>query len=71
MIDQIAIPDFNSGAMENWGLVTYRESLLLYDPVTSSVFNKQRIAVVISHELVHQVHCGTYVQHKKNLFSRI
>ncbi|EDV21351.1 expressed hypothetical protein [Trichoplax adhaerens] len=52
--DLIAIPDFNSGAMENWGLITFRETLLLYDPLKSSIFEKQRIAVVISHELVHQ-----------------
>uniref|UniRef100_A0A673LUG0 Aminopeptidase n=1 Tax=Sinocyclocheilus rhinocerous TaxID=307959 RepID=A0A673LUG0_9TELE len=51
--DQIALPDFNSGAMENWGLVTYRETALLYDPRTSANGNKQRIATVVSHELAH------------------
>uniref|UniRef100_A0A673NCL0 Aminopeptidase n=1 Tax=Sinocyclocheilus rhinocerous TaxID=307959 RepID=A0A673NCL0_9TELE len=51
--DQIALPDFNSGAMENWGLVTYRETALLYDPRTSANGNKQRIVTVVSHELAH------------------
>lgn len=53
-LDMIAIPDFGSGAMENWGLVTYREVYLLYDPVASSLKSKFRIASVISHELAHQ-----------------
>lgn len=51
--DQIALPDFNAGAMENWGLVTYRETALLYDPKTSANGNKQRIVIVVSHELAH------------------
>ncbi|XP_020555308.1 glutamyl aminopeptidase isoform X2 [Oryzias latipes] len=53
-LDQIAIPDFGTGAMENWGLVTYRETNLLYDDRESSSSNKQRVASVIAHELVHQ-----------------
>lgn len=53
--DKIAIPDFGTGAMENWGLITYRESNLLYDEKESSSYNKQRVASVIAHELVHQV----------------
>ncbi|KFM56599.1 Aminopeptidase N, partial [Stegodyphus mimosarum] len=52
--DMVAIPDFNAGAMENWGLITYRETALLYDPRYSSASNKQRVIVVISHELAHQ-----------------
>ncbi|KAM4602814.1 aminopeptidase Ey-like [Polymixia lowei] len=51
--DQIALPDFNAGAMENWGLVTYRETALLYDPVISSTGNRERVTTVISHELAH------------------
>uniref|UniRef100_A0A8D0AU72 Aminopeptidase n=1 Tax=Sander lucioperca TaxID=283035 RepID=A0A8D0AU72_SANLU len=51
--DQIALPDFNAGAMENWGLVTYRETALLYDPIMSSTGNKERITTVIAHELAH------------------
>lgn len=52
--DQVALPDFSSGAMENWGLVTYRESALLADPATTTVASKHYIATVISHELSHQ-----------------
>uniref|UniRef100_A0A3P9Q6B5 Aminopeptidase n=1 Tax=Poecilia reticulata TaxID=8081 RepID=A0A3P9Q6B5_POERE len=51
--DQIAIPDFSAGAMENWGLITYRETALLYDEAFSSNSNKERIATVIAHELGH------------------
>ena len=51
----IAIPDFAAGAMENWGLITYRESALLYDAATSSTDDKQWVALVVSHELAHQV----------------
>lgn len=51
--DMAAIPDFVSGAMEHWGLVTYRETALLYDENTSSSRNKQRVATVIAHELAH------------------
>ncbi|XP_068153828.1 glutamyl aminopeptidase isoform X2 [Drosophila tropicalis] len=53
-LDMVAIPDFVSGAMENWGLVTFRETALLWDENTSSSVNKQRVAVVIAHELAHQ-----------------
>ncbi|XP_026835049.1 glutamyl aminopeptidase isoform X1 [Drosophila erecta] len=53
-LDLVAIPDFVSGAMENWGLVTFRETALLYDESTSSSVNKQRVAVVVAHELAHQ-----------------
>uniref|UniRef100_A0A3Q4GW62 Aminopeptidase n=1 Tax=Neolamprologus brichardi TaxID=32507 RepID=A0A3Q4GW62_NEOBR len=51
--DQIALPDFYYGAMENWGLVTYRETNLLYDPKTSSSRNKEKTATIIAHELAH------------------
>lgn len=52
--DQVALPDFSNGAMENWGLVTYRESALLYDPNVTSIASERYIATVISHELSHQ-----------------
>lgn len=53
--DLAAIPDFQSGAMENWGLTTYRETGLLYDPDKSSPSEKLAITKVIAHELAHQV----------------
>ncbi|MFA6520259.1 MAG: M1 family metallopeptidase [Candidatus Paceibacterota bacterium] len=53
-LDMIAIPDFSSGAMENWGAVTYRESALLVDEAHSSASNKQWVALVVAHELAHQ-----------------
>ena len=52
--DMIAIPDFSAGAMENWGLITYRETALLYEPGISSLMNKQYVALVVAHELAHQ-----------------
>ena len=52
--DMVAIPDFAAGAMENWGLITYRETALLYDPVINSDAELQAIARVIAHELAHQ-----------------
>ena len=52
-LDLIAIPDFAAGAMENWGAITFRETILLYDPKTSSTRTKQYIAEVISHEIAH------------------
>ncbi|GLT75954.1 hypothetical protein SLA2020_476430 [Shorea laevis] len=53
-LDMIAIPDFAAGAMENYGLVTYRETALLYDDQHSAAANKQRVATVVAHELAHQ-----------------
>lgn len=57
----IAIPDFNSGAMENWGLITYRESSLLFNPATDTISNMRRVSVVVSHELAHQWVEKTYI----------
>ncbi len=53
-LDLIAIPDFAAGAMENWGAITFREALLLYDPKNSSTRTKQYISEVVSHEIAHQ-----------------
>lgn len=65
--DQIALPDFNAGAMENWGLVTYRENALLYDPQSSSSSNKERVVTVIAHELAHQVTPPSWGAQTKNV----
>ncbi len=53
-LDQVALPDFEFGAMENAGLVTYRETALLLDPATASLPVRKRIAEVVTHELAHQ-----------------
>ncbi|XP_012268487.2 aminopeptidase N isoform X2 [Athalia rosae] len=53
-MDMIALPDFSAGAMENWGLITYRETAMLYQESVSTSSNLQRVATVVSHELAHQ-----------------
>jgi len=53
-LDLIAIPDFAAGAMENWGLVTFRQVDLLLDSKTASEASRQRVAIVVAHELAHQ-----------------
>ncbi|XP_039289965.1 aminopeptidase N isoform X2 [Nilaparvata lugens] len=53
-LDMIALPDFSAGAMENWGLITYRETTMLYQDGISTNKHKMRVATVISHELAHQ-----------------
>ncbi len=51
--DLIALPDFASGAMENWGCITFREQCMLVDPKNTSVPTKQYVAMVVAHELAH------------------
>ena len=53
-LDLIAIPDFAAGAMENWGVITFRENLLLHYPNITSKAGEQRICEVIAHEIAHQ-----------------
>lgn len=52
--DHVALPDFSAGAMENWGLITYREIALLVDPKQTTLSAKHSAATVITHELSHQ-----------------
>jgi puromycin-sensitive aminopeptidase len=52
-LDLIAVPDFEFGAMENAGAVTFRESLLLVDPATVTLQEQKRVAEVVAHELAH------------------
>ncbi|KAM9810926.1 leucyl-cystinyl aminopeptidase [Neosynchiropus ocellatus] len=52
-LDLVAIPDFLAGAMENWGLITFRETSLLVGK-QSSTMEKQVVASVVAHELAHQ-----------------
>lgn len=51
--DLIALPDFASGAMENWGCITFREQCMLVDPQNTSLPTKQFVAMVVAHELAH------------------
>ena len=53
-LDQVGIPDFEAGAMENAGLITYREVALLLDPATAPLAVQKRVAEVVTHELAHQ-----------------
>ncbi|XP_034233896.1 aminopeptidase N-like isoform X2 [Thrips palmi] len=53
-MDMMALPDLAAGAMENWGLITYREMAMLYQEGVSTTSNKQQVATVVSHELAHQ-----------------
>ncbi|XP_036342052.1 membrane alanyl aminopeptidase-like [Rhagoletis pomonella] len=52
-MDMAAIPDFSAGAMENWGLLTYRERALLYDSNSTTLSAQQSIAAVVAHEQTH------------------
>ncbi|XP_073817390.1 aminopeptidase N [Musca autumnalis] len=67
-LDQAAIPDFAAGAMENWGLATYREEYLLYNKETSTISTQTNVANIIAHEYCHQwfgnyvaIHWWTYL----------
>jgi len=53
-LDQLAVPDFEAGAMENAGLITYREPALLVDEAAASSAQRQNVVVDISHEIAHQ-----------------
>ncbi|CAH0553356.1 unnamed protein product [Brassicogethes aeneus] len=53
-LDQVGIPDFAAGAMENWGLLTYRETALLDEGDRTSVLAKQKVITVTAHEIAHQ-----------------
>ena len=52
-LDQVAIPDFAQGAMENMGLITYRETLLLVDPAAAAPEERLNVAETIAHEIAH------------------
>jgi len=53
-LDMVALPDFTVGAMENWGLVTFREQTMIYNPASSGIETQQLVALVTAHELSHQ-----------------
>ncbi len=53
-LDMVAIPDFEAGAMENFGCITYRETDFLVDPAHATLDARKRVAVVVAHEMAHQ-----------------
>jgi aminopeptidase N len=53
-LDMVALPDFEAGAMENFGAITYRETDLLIDEKTASVGSKKNVGLVVAHEMAHQ-----------------
>lgn len=53
-VDLLPVPDFSYGAMENWGLITFRENSLLIDPETATHDDTTRVEYFIAHELAHQ-----------------
>jgi len=65
----IPIPDFISGGMENWGLVTFHETRVLYNKSVTSTDDQEMIAITVAHELAHMWfgNLGTYinVNHKE------
>ncbi len=55
IVDLVSIPDFVSGAMENWGVVTFREVNLIFEEGRGSAAVQERVAYVVCHELAHMV----------------
>jgi len=53
-LDMIALPDFGPGGMENFGAITYRETLLLVDEKTATLEQKKDVALTVAHEVAHQ-----------------
>ena len=48
--------------MENWGIITFRESALLFDPITGSTADQKLVAMIVNHEVAHQVEFSTVFQ---------
>ena len=53
-IDLVAVPDFYIGAMENWGLLTFRETSLLFERGEASTSSQQYVSILVTHEVAHQ-----------------
>jgi aminopeptidase N len=49
----LAVPDFSSGAMENWGLVSFREDRIMFDERVASILQKQQLGETMAHEIAH------------------
>ena len=61
-MDLAAVPDFEAGAMENWGLLLFRETALLATKRDSSIDSVREVTLTIAHEMSHMV-CSTLMQH--------
>lgn len=55
ILDLVVIPDFMTGAEENWGLIGFTSSMVLFDPEKTSDNLKQSVCETVTHELAHQV----------------
>ncbi|KAK6437018.1 hypothetical protein LTR95_006793 [Oleoguttula sp. CCFEE 5521] len=53
-VDMLAVHEFSHGAMENWGLITYRTTAILFDEYASDQKYRNRVVYVVAHELAHQ-----------------
>jgi aminopeptidase N len=53
LTDLLAVPDFSSGAMENWGLVSFREDRIMFDEKIVSILQKQQLGETMAHEIAH------------------
>ncbi|OMO70683.1 Peptidase M1, alanine aminopeptidase/leukotriene A4 hydrolase [Corchorus capsularis] len=53
-LDMVAVPEFSGGAMENYGLIIYRENEMLYNDLRTAAARKQIITIVVAHEVAHQ-----------------
>jgi aminopeptidase N len=53
-LDQLAVPSVRQGAMEDWGLISYSEDSLLFDPARSGPENRREVYTVLAHEIAHQ-----------------
>ncbi|KAK8641887.1 hypothetical protein V6N13_011258 [Hibiscus sabdariffa] len=53
-LDMVAVPEFFGGAMENYGLIIYRENKMLHNDLRSTAAKKQRLTIVVAHEVAHQ-----------------
>ena len=59
--DQVALPEFGAGAMENWGLITYLEGAILVNPMYTTMVEEEQVVITIAHELAHQVFLKSFM----------
>ncbi|KAK0596762.1 hypothetical protein LWI29_018734 [Acer saccharum] len=52
-LDMVAVPEFAAGAMENFGLIVYRDNAMLYSDSKSTARRKQTMSIVVAHEVAH------------------